>query len=86
MIKKTFTIAMLTLLFFSACKQSATTESTEITKTETTETVENDVDNIIKTNEIKPNIELQSIHKDTLEVITYLRNKPLKEVWIRINK
>ncbi|WP_292945370.1 hypothetical protein [Olleya sp. UBA1516] len=39
-----------------------------------------------KTNEIKPNIELQSLHKDTLEVITYLRNKPLKEVWIRINK
>lgn len=29
--------------------------------------------------------EIKPKHKDTLEVITYLMNKPLKELWIRIN-
>ncbi|SIQ73677.1 hypothetical protein SAMN05421797_10318 [Maribacter ulvicola] len=37
------------------------------------------------TNENKPNIALQPIHKDTLKVTTYIRNKPLNEIWIRIN-
>lgn len=36
-----------------------------------------------KTTSNKPLDHLQLIHEDTLEVITYLFGKPLKELWIR---
>jgi len=39
-----------------------------------------------KVKEIQPSIELNPIHKDTLKITKYIRNKPLKEVWTRINK
>ncbi|WP_460219267.1 hypothetical protein [Psychroserpens sp. MEBiC05023] len=39
-----------------------------------------------KSNDIKPNIELNLIHLDTLDVTTYIRNKPLKEIWIRVKE
>ena len=39
-----------------------------------------------KTNDVKPNIELNLSHPDTLDVTTYIRNKPLKEVWIRVKE
>lgn len=34
-------------------------------------------------NEKPQTLEIQKIHLDTLEVTTYIRNKPLKEIWIR---
>ncbi|PZW42611.1 hypothetical protein LX95_00927 [Mesonia algae] len=39
-----------------------------------------------KTKELHPNIALKLIHKDTIHVTKYISKKPLKEVWIRINK
>lgn len=39
-----------------------------------------------KSNELKSNIEILIANKDTLKVTKYIRNKPLKEVWVRINK
>lgn len=32
-----------------------------------------------------PNISLYPIHKDTLEVVTHIRQKPLKELWVRVD-
>lgn len=34
-------------------------------------------------NQTQKTLEIEKKHLDTLEVTTYIRNKPLKEIWIR---
>lgn len=39
-----------------------------------------------KTKDAKANISIKPINKDTLEVTTYIYNRPLKELWVRTSK